>query len=86
MFVRITFWLMLCLFAADIAQPGYLKFWQPNFTELSSIDIRLPNLHFRKSKSNTKLSPSESSTCPPPENDLEEVLQAKFGCDDATPH
>ncbi|BAY84519.1 hypothetical protein NIES267_40150 [Calothrix parasitica NIES-267] len=86
MFVRITFWLVLVLFFADIAQPGYFKFWQPNLTELSSIDIRLPNLHFNKNKSTTKISPSEASTCDPPDNDLEEVLQAKFGCQNATPH
>ena len=83
MFVRLTFCLVVCLFVADIAQPGYLKFWQPNI-ELSNIDVRLPNLHFNLNKSTTKISPSETSNCIPSENDLEEVLQAKFGCHDAT--
>ncbi len=84
MFVRITFWLTLCLFASDIAQPGYLKFWQPDLTEPSLIDVRLPNLHFNLNKSNTKISPSKTSACTLPESDLEEVLQAKFGCNNAT--
>ncbi|MEM1391952.1 MAG: hypothetical protein AAGG00_01385 [Cyanobacteria bacterium P01_H01_bin.150] len=84
MFVRITFWLMLCLFIADIAQPGYLKFWQPDLTELSITDIRLPSLKFNKNIKNK--SPRKTSTCPPPDNDLEEVIQAKFGCHNATPH
>ena len=85
MFVRITFWLMLCLFIADIAQPGYLKFWQPDLTELSITDIRLPSLKFNNT---TRKSPRKTptSTCSPPDNDLEEVLQAKFGCHNATPH
>ena len=77
MFVRITFWLVLLLFFADLAQPGYLKFWQPNLIELSLPDIRLPFIK--------KNRPTISSTCPSPDNDLEAVLQAKFGCDNATP-
>ncbi len=77
MFVRITFWLMLCLFAADIAQPGYLKFWQPENAEIS-IDIRLPFLKFKKNTVN-KSSP-KTSICLTPDNDLEEVLQAQFDC------
>lgn len=81
MFVRITFWLVLCLFAADIAQPGYLKFWQPDFTQLSNADIRLPSLTFDNTD---RISPR--STCSPPKNDLEEVLQARFGCHNATSH
>ena len=72
------------LFFADIAQPGYFKFWQPNLTELSITDIRLPSLKFNKNINNK--SPRNASICPPPENDLEEVLQAKFGCRNATPH
>ena len=83
MFVRITFWLVLCLFAADVAQPGYLKFWQPDLSNLSNIDIRLPSLNFNNT---ARKSPRKTSTCSPPDNDLEAVLQAKFGCHDATPH
>ncbi len=83
-FVRITFWLMLCLFVADIAQPGYLKFWQPDLTEISITNIRLPSLKVNKNIKNE--SPPKTSTCPPPENDLEEVLQARFDCRNATPH
>ena len=81
MFVRITFWLVLLLFFADLAQPGYLKFWQPNLIELSLPDIRLPFIK----KNRLTISPPQPSTCPSPDNDLEAVLQAKFGCDDATP-
>ncbi|MGB3640720.1 MAG: hypothetical protein WBA39_24560 [Rivularia sp. (in: cyanobacteria)] len=80
MFVRITFWLVLCLFFADIAQPGYLKFWQPNI-ELSNIDVRLPRLN---NKNSATISPPQTSSCPLPDNDLEAVLQARFGCHDAT--
>ena len=81
MFVRITFWLVLCLFIADIAQPGYLKFWQPNIT-LTNINVRLPRL---KSNLQPKASLQESS-CPAPDNDLEAIIQARFGCKkDATP-
>lgn len=80
MFVRITFWFVLILFFADVAQPGYLKFWQPNSIKLSLPDIRLPSL---KKNASTTSSP-QPSTCPPHDNDLEAVLQAKFGCNDAT--
>lgn len=83
MFVRITFWLVLILFVADIAQPGYLKFWQPDFTQLSNADIRLPSLKFDNT---TRISPHKTSTCSPAKNDLEEVLQARFGCHNATSH
>ncbi len=80
MFVRITFWLVLLLFFADLAQPGYLKFWQPNSIELSLSDVRLSRL-----KKNTPITSSpQPSTCPSPENDLEAVLQARFGCHNAT--
>ncbi len=83
MFVRINFWLVLCLFAADIAQPGYLKFWQPDLSNLSNINIRLPSLNFNNTarKSSSKTS---ASTCSAPDNDLEAVLQARFGCKDAS--
>lgn len=84
MFVRITFWLTLCLFFADIAQPGYLKFWQPGLPKLSTTDIRLPSLNFNKNAAT--IFPQKASSCPSPDNDLEEVLQARFGCDDATSH
>ncbi|NJO65793.1 MAG: hypothetical protein HC836_49310 [Richelia sp. RM2_1_2] len=80
MFVRITFWLVLCLFIADIAQPGYLKFWQPNIT-LTNIDVRLPRLNLKKK---TAISPPTQPDCSP-ENDLEAIIQAKFGCKDASP-
>ncbi len=81
MFVRTTFWLVLCLFFVDIAQPGHFKFWQPNI-ELSNINFRLP---FLNSKKNTPtISPQKSSTCLPPDNDLEAILQARFGCDNET--
>ena len=76
MFVRIAFWLVLCLFFADVAQPGYLKFWQPNLFELSASDVRLPSLN---SRPQPKTSPQKSS-CPPPDNDLEVIIQARFGC------
>lgn len=84
MFVRITFWLVLCLFVADIVQPGYLKFWQPDITELSTIDIRLPSLKFNKNTAT--ISPRKTSDCLPPENDLEEVIEARFGCNNASSH
>ncbi|MGB3640517.1 MAG: hypothetical protein WBA39_23525 [Rivularia sp. (in: cyanobacteria)] len=80
MFVRITFWLVLCLFFADVAQPGYLKFWQPNI-KLSNIDVRLPRLNNKK----TSTTPSQKPDCSLPDNDLEAVLQARFGCHNATP-
>lgn len=83
MFVRITFWLMLCIFVADIAQPGYLKFWQPDISELFTIDIRLPSLKFNNNTAT--ISPRKIPDCPFAENDLEEVLQARFGCNNATP-
>ena len=82
MFVRIIFWLVLLLFFADLAQPGYLKFWRPNSIKLSVPDIRLPRL-LKKNTSTT--SPPQPSTCPSPDNDLEAVLQARFGCHNATP-
>ena len=75
MFVRITFWLVLYLFIADIAQPGYLKFWQPNI-ELSAVDFRLPRLN---NKENSAISPQKPD-CPAPDNDLEAIIQARFGC------
>ncbi|NJM23174.1 MAG: hypothetical protein HC907_33180 [Richelia sp. SM1_7_0] len=74
MFVRITFWLVLCLFIADIAQPGYLKFWQPNI-ELSAVDFKLPSLN-----SNRKEISPQKPSCQTPENDLEAIIQARFGC------
>lgn len=83
MFVRIAFWLMLILFVADIAQPGYLKFWQPDLSELSDVDIRLPSLKFNNTAT---ISPRKTSDCPPPDNDLEEVVKARFGCHNATSH
>lgn len=83
MFVRFAFWLMLILFVTDIAQPGYLKFWQPDLSKLSTIDIGLPFLKFNNT---ARISPRKISNCPPPDNDLEEVLQAKFGCHNATPN
>lgn len=73
---------MICLFIADIAQPGYLKFWQPDVTELSTIDVRLPSLQFNNDTAT--VSPSETSTCTSPENDLEAILRARFGCHNAT--
>ena len=72
---------MLCLFVADIAQPGYLKFWQPDLNELSTLKIKLPFL--KPKKDNTTLAPRKDSTCSSPDNDLEAVLQARFGCKDA---
>lgn len=81
MFVRITFWLVLCLFFSDVAQPGYLKFWQPDLTNLPTLNIRLPSLN---NKNTATISPSQPSSCPLPDNDLEAVLQARFGCHDAT--
>jgi hypothetical protein len=81
MFVRITFWLVLCLFVADIAQPGYLKFWQPKIT-LTNIDIRLPRLNNKETS--PTVSPPQPSSCPLPDNDLEVVIRARFGCHNAT--
>lgn len=84
MFVRITFWLVLCLFISDIAQPGYMKFWQPDLLKLFITDIRLPSVNINNNT--TAIPPSETPTCLPPDNDLEEVIQAKIGCNDATPY
>ncbi|NJN08185.1 MAG: hypothetical protein HC815_09375 [Richelia sp. RM1_1_1] len=82
MFVRITFWLVLCLFIADIAQPGYLKFWQPKLIKSRTVDVGLPRL---KSNLQPKSSLQEDS-CPAPDNDLEAIIQARFDCKkDASP-
>ncbi|MGB3655575.1 MAG: hypothetical protein WBA41_30805 [Rivularia sp. (in: cyanobacteria)] len=78
--MRIAFWLVLCLFFADIAQPGYLKFWQPKLIKSRTVDVRLPRLN-----SNLKEISPQKPSCQPPENDLETILQARFGCKDATP-
>jgi hypothetical protein len=96
MWVRLTFWLVLVVWIADILQPGYLQFYgwrnvetlaqrlQPSstITTLTTV-VPSPTTEIKVPTVPTpknKIAPG-SSACREPKNDFEEILSStNVGC------